>query len=247
MEGNNGETQLHTFQPEKLEPNSPIGSRSTITNPSSTCCQPKCRRQSPSSSGESSTEEGTSTASTRRVTAVYCHQKTVGLSTNSPEAFKETELESVLRKIKSGTAAGYDNILPEFLMHLGPKAKTWLVTFYTRIIQGKRIPRAWRQAKVIAIPKPGKDPNNAASYRPISLLSLCFKLLERLILQRISPDLDKKITVEQAGFRQGRSTCDQVLALTTFIKNGFHSNIKTGTVFLNQTAALTRFGMLVCC
>jgi hypothetical protein len=139
--------------------------------------------------------------------------------------------------MKSGTAAGYDNILPEFLMHLGPKAKTWLVTFYTRIIQEKRMPSAWRQAKVIAIPKPGKDPNNAASYRPISLLSVCFKMLERLILQRISPDLDKKIIVEQAGFRQGRSTCDQVLALTTFIENGFQSNLKTGTVFLDLTAA----------
>ena len=99
------------------------------------------------------------------------------------------------------------------------------------------MPRAWRQAKVIAIPKPGKDPNIAASYRPISLLSVCFKMLERLILQRISPDLDKRITVEQAGFRQGRSTCDQVLALTTFIENGFQSNLKTGTVFLDLTAA----------
>ena len=100
--------------------------------------------------------------------------------------------------MKSGTAAGYDNILPEFLMHMGPKAKTWLATFYTQTIHEKRMPRAWRHAKIIAIPKPGKDPNIAASYRPISLLSVCFKMLERLILKRISPDLDKKITVEQA-------------------------------------------------
>jgi len=43
--------------------------------------------------------------------------------------------------------------------------------------------------------------------------------------------------VEQAGFRQGRSTSDQVLALTTFIENGFQENLKTGTVFLDLTAA----------
>ena len=167
----------------------------------------------------------------------YCRQKAVGVDGDSTEEFTESELEAVLRTVKSGTAAGYDNILPEFLKHLGPKAKTWLAAFYTRIIQEKRIPRAWRQAKVIAIPKPGKDPNSAASYRPISLLSVCFKLLERLILQRIKPDLEKIITVEQAGFRQGRSTCDQVLALTTFIENGFQQNLKTGTVFLDLTAA----------
>jgi hypothetical protein len=41
----------------------------------------------------------------------------------------------------------------------------------------------------------------------------------------------------QAGFRKGRSTCDQVTALTTFIENGFQENLKTGTVFLDLTAA----------
>ncbi len=66
---------------------------------------------------------------------------------------------------------------------------------------------------------------------------MCFKLLERLILYRISPVLEKTITDEQAGFRQGRSTGDQVLALTTYIENGFQQNQKTGTVFLDLTAA----------
>ena len=36
---------------------------------------------------------------------------------------------------------------------------------------------------------------------------------------------------------KGRSTCDQVAALTTFIKNGFQQNLKTGAVFLDLTAA----------
>ena len=45
------------------------------------------------------------------------------------------------------------------------------------------------------------------------------------------------IVVEQAGFRQGRSTCDQVLALTTFIENGFQRKQKTGVIFLDLTAA----------
>ena len=146
-------------------------------------------------------------------------------------------MDAVLHNMKEGSAAGYDNILPEFLKHLGPKAKSWLASFCTRVIREKRMPRIWRQAKVIAIPKPGKDPNLAASYRPISLLSVCFKLLERLILHRISPILEKTITVEQAGFRKGRSTVDQVLALTTYIENGFQKNLKTGTIFLDLTAA----------
>jgi len=132
---------------------------------------------------------------------------------------------------------GYDNIAPEFLQHLGPLAIKWLASFLTRIISERSMPRVWRCSKVIAILKPGKDARVASSYRPISLLSVCYKVLERVILKRITPDAEQILPIEQAGFRAGRSTCDQVLALSTFIENGFQQNLKTGAVFLDLTAA----------
>ena len=66
------------------------------------------------------------------------------------------------------------------------------------------------------IKKPGKDPSLAANYCPISLLSVCYKLLERLALHRISSTVEGWLSPDQAGFRKGRSTCDQVAALTIF-------------------------------
>jgi len=90
-----------------------------------------------------------------------------------------------LTHTKSGTAVGYDNIAPEFLKHLGPLARCWLTKFLSHILEVRRTPRLWRRAKVIAILKSGKDPKSAASYRPISLLSVCFKVLKRIILGRI--------------------------------------------------------------
>jgi len=39
------------------------------------------------------------------------------------------------------------------------------------------IPMISRKAKVIAVEKPGKDQSLAANYRPISLLSVCYKLV----------------------------------------------------------------------
>ncbi len=83
----------------------------------------------------------------------YCRLKTVG---DCPEEFTELELDAVLRTVKDDPTAGYDNILPEFLKYLEPKAKSWLASFYTRVTWEKKMPQAWRQAKVIAIPKPGK-------------------------------------------------------------------------------------------
>jgi len=99
------------------------------------------------------------------------------------------------------------------------------------------IPKIWRKAKVLAVEKPGKDPSLAAKYHPISLLSVRYKLLERLALQRISPTVEGILSPDQDGFRKGRSTYDQVPALTTFIENGFQQNLKTGAVFLDLTAA----------
>ena len=66
----------------------------------------------------------------------------------------------------------------ELLNNLGPKACTWLSKFFSRIMTTHSIPKIWRKAKVIAVKKPGKDPSLAANYRPISLLSVCYKLLE---------------------------------------------------------------------
>ena len=72
-----------------------------------------------------------------------------------------------------------------------------------------------------------------------------FKYLERLILQRIKAVLEERTIVEQAGFRSGRSTCYQVLALSAFIENGFQLKQKTGAVFLDLTAAYDTVSRLI--
>jgi len=61
---------------------------------------------------------------------------------------------------------------------------------------------------------------------------VCYKLLERLAFQRISPTVEDLLSPDQAGFWKGRSTCDQVAAVTTSIEIGFHR-----PVFLDLTAA----------
>ena len=103
----------------------------------------------------------------------------------------------------------------EFLKNLGPTAHTWLSKFFSRIMATHSISKIWRKAKVIAVEKPDKDPSLAANYRPISLLSVCYKLLERLALQRISPAVEGLLSPDQANSRKGRSPYNHVAALTS--------------------------------
>ena len=61
--------------------------------------------------------------------------------------------------------------------------------------------------------------------------------MERLIYVRIEPIVDPLLPQEQAGFRRGRSTADQVTLLTQGIEDRFSAKKKAGAVFVDLTAA----------
>ena len=75
------------------------------------------------------------------------------------------------------------------------------------------------------------------SYRPISLLCIPYKPYERLILMRISPLVDEKLTQYQAGFRLGPSCAGQLLYLTQHIEDGYERNMLTCGAFVECMSA----------
>ena len=75
------------------------------------------------------------------------------------------------------------------------------------------------------------------SYRPIFLLCVPYKILERLIYARVEPLIDPLLLKEQAGFRRRKSTVDQVILLTHNIGDSFEAKKKTDALFVDLTAA----------
>jgi len=107
-------------------------------------------------------------------------------------------------------------------------AKVCLAHSFTDITQTGNIPKEFKRSRIIAILKPGKPAiDSPKSYRAIALLSATYKLLERLIYNRIGARILAVISVEQAGFRAKRSCANQVLKLTTHIEAGFQRKLKT--------------------
>ena len=90
---------------------------------------------------------------------------------------------------------------------------------------------------MVAIPKPTKPVGDPKSYRPIFLLCVPYKILERLIYGRVEKLIDPLLPKEQAGFRHRKSTVDQVVLLTKNIEDSFETKKKAGALFLNLTAA----------
>ena len=134
-----------------------------------------------------------------------------------------------IKTIKTGKAAGIDGVYPEMITHLGPRAREWLVVAMSDAVVNGKYCYLWKRAKVLAILKPNKKPDDPNNYRPISLLCCLYKLLERIILTRLTPILEEHLPHEQAGFRPGNGTEEPVLALTSLIESGFERKVKMGT------------------
>ena len=100
-----------------------------------------------------------------------------------------------------------------------------------------KIPKIWRRALVAAILSPEKPLGDQKSYRPISLLCVLLKVLERLIYVRVETIINPLLPQEQVGFRHGRLAVDQVTLLTQGIEDSFLAKKKAGAVFVDLTAA----------
>ena len=96
------------------------------------------------------------------------------------------ELGAAITLLENHKATGLDSIHNEFLTHLGPKAISWLLAFMNMFFTDCRLPSIWRKAKIVVVLKPGKPADEPKSYRPISLLCSPFKIMERLVLSRIT-------------------------------------------------------------
>ena len=156
---------------------------------------------------------------------------------NISENFLQSELTAALQHLKPGKAPGLDSIFPELIIHAEAASKSWLRDFLFFCLRRVKIPKIWRRALVVAIPKLMKPVGNSKSYRPISLLCVPYKILERLIYARVDPLINPLLPKEQDGFQRGKSTVDQVALLTQNIENSFAAEKKAGTVFVNLTVA----------
>lgn len=119
----------------------------------------------------------------KRVNQNFIHNFRNCQSSDLASPFTSSEVTEALRQMSCGKAPGYDEIFPDYLVHLGHKAINWLAKLFTRIIDSGILPKTWKNAKVVAVLKPNKPAEDTSNYRPISLLSCSLKLFEGVYLE----------------------------------------------------------------
>ena len=102
-------------------------------------------------------------------------------------------------------------------------------------MNSQSFPTGWREAITVPIHKPGKDPREASSYRPIALTNVLCKILERMVNRRLLKYLndDDVLHHNQSGFRKGRNTYHNLLRIEHDIKKSLAFNNFTLAVFLD--------------
>lgn len=166
------------------------------------------------------------------------------------EPFELHELRRAIRDSKKHSSPGDDNISYEMLQKLPKNSVKTLLALYNKIWKGNDFPVSWRHSIVLPILKTGKNPQSAASYRPISLTSTLCKIMEKLVATRLAYFVEKHNILNnvQSGFRKGRSTVDHIIRLQDTINKYNHNKGFTVGVFIDFESAfpmLWRNGLLI--
>ena len=122
------------------------------------------------------------------------------------------EVEAAVKALKMGKSAGVDNIPAELVQAGGKAMIDILTTICNKIWKTGEWPATWTQSLVITLPKKG-NLQLCQNYKIISLIGHPSKVMLKMILNRLLPQAEEIIAEEQAGFRAGRSTIEQIFNL----------------------------------
>ncbi|CAD6185382.1 unnamed protein product [Caenorhabditis auriculariae] len=146
------------------------------------------------------------------------------------------EVKYAIRKLKVGTAAGPDNISSELLKAGGDSLYRLLARHFSKYLSEASIPEQWKTSKTILIPKKG-DLTDLNNFRPISLLSVVYKLFTKVIVNRLEKQLDNFQPSSQSGFRRNYSCLDHIHALTQVVERHREHQMPLALAFVDYYKA----------
>lgn len=159
-----------------------------------------------------------------------------------PKYFTPSDIKNQINRLPKRKSPGYDLITAEVLQQLPKKGLIMLTYIFNAILRTTKFPLQWKFSIIKMILKSGKPPNNPSSYRPISLLPLCSKLFERLLLRRITPFVRNALIIpdHQFGFREGHSTVHQLHRVVDYLATALESKQYAAGVFFDVSQAFDR-------
>ena len=128
----------------------------------------------------------------------------------SPLIPDPVEISGAVMHCRVRAAPGWDGFTGKILRGVWGAIPEYLVALYEQCFTDERFPREWKMANlVILLKSPDKVRHLPGSYRPICLLPIMGKVLERMMVARLDAHMrDVEVSQSQFGFTPGKSTED---------------------------------------
>lgn len=148
------------------------------------------------------------------------------------------EVVAIIRNLKPDSAPGWDNISTRFIQYTCNYISPIIVHLVNVCFETSTFPTVLKTSIVTPIHK-GGDVDDVNNYRPISVITVLAKILEKILNGRLINYLNKYkiLSNSQFGFRNGVSTEDAVSSLTSTVTKNLDNGVKSISCFLDLKKA----------
>ncbi|KAJ9450878.1 RNA-directed DNA polymerase from mobile element jockey, partial [Diplonema papillatum] len=173
-----------------------------------------------------------STPTTEPATPSGKRQETANNEAEGPITL--AEIERAVEKLKAKASTDPEGLCPQVYKAMEKGTLQALLKVINASWDNATIPKPWKEAHAIPLPKPGKDKSEPAGYRPISLTSVAAKIMETVIRERLDFIIEgdsyphvRPFTECQGGFRKGRGTEEQLFKTVTTVDRSLRDECHT--------------------
>lgn len=133
--------------------------------------------------------------------------------------FTSPELMAAVESFNPKKAPGSDGLTADICKRAIYQDPGIFLSLANRCLELGHFPNSWKEATVVILRKPGKESyTDPKSYRPIGLLPVMGKILEKMVVARIKWHILPRLSSRQYGFMPQRSTEDSLYDLVEQIR-----------------------------